>query len=178
MNSSVIKITGGSGESEPAVQMLYETSFPLHERRNWDQQMLLCSNGGLKLYVIESENQFIGFVFFWQLSNFVFVEHFATTPEWRGKGIGSFAVNWLIEKFTRIVLEVEPSQTSAEAARRMQFYERLGFSRFDGAYAQPPYHADGEYIPMSLLHINLEADKLSFEKVKAEIYRIVYGQLS
>lgn len=157
---------------------LYETSFPLHERRSWAAQVVLYNSGQLRLHIIESENQFAGFVFYWQLSGFIFIEHFATRQEWRGKGMGTFVMSWLIEKFSTIVLEAEPPEVSAEATRRVQFYERLGFTRFADAYAQPPYHNGDEYTPMLLMYVNLDVTKHSFEKIKTEVYRTVYGLLS
>lgn len=172
---SSFQIRTATGNVPAEVMALYETAFPLYERRLWDQQLILLQNRELKLLIIEHDGEFAGFVFYWALNGFVFVEHFALLESMRGKGGGTTVMNLLKEMFRLIVLEVEPAQYSVDAFRRLTFYKRLGYLEFDSAYLQPPYHPGEIYRPMVLMHIGDEDWQPYYKVVVEEIYGIVYG---
>lgn len=59
------------------VAELYEQAFPPEERRNLPEQQLLLNEGALRLALLEMDGVNAGFVFYWELTGFVFIEHFA-----------------------------------------------------------------------------------------------------
>lgn len=163
-------------ENVPAViKDLYEESFPAEERRAWAKQTALLSSRILKLDQILVNDAFAGFVFYWSLSSFTFIEHFSITPSKRGNGIGTAVIQSLIKKFGRIVLETEIENASEYAKRRIGFYERNGFVKFEDAYEQPPYETGNDFIPMRLMACNVVVEDAVFLSLRKEIYKVVYG---
>jgi ribosomal protein S18 acetylase RimI-like enzyme len=153
------------------VQALYTSSFPSEERRNITAQQELLQNGALRLSHVEKDGVFAGFVFYWTLTDFTFIEHFAIDNSQRGGGIGSAVIGLFPGA---IVLEVEPPLTPG-AIRRIHFYERLGFKAWEHAYLQPAYHAGGAPLKMLLMQKGMSPEEHTFNIVSNEIYREVYG---
>ncbi|PWV48375.1 GNAT family N-acetyltransferase [Chitinophaga sp. S165] len=156
------------------VAALYEQAFPHEERRNLPAQQLLLNNGALRLALLENDEVYAGFVFYWQLTDFVFVEHFAIALEMRGSGIGSRVMRLMEQKYPRIVLEVEPPH-SDDAVRRIRFYEGLGFKAYAYPYLQPPYQVGGAPLNMLLMQKGMSPEEHTFTKINSEIYLEVYG---
>lgn len=156
------------------VTELYEQAFPPEERRNLPAQQLLLNNGALRLALLEDDGIYAGFVFYWALTDFVFIEHFAISPALRGGGIGSGVMRLMEEQHPRLVLEVEPPH-SLNAQRRIRFYEGLGFKTYVFPYLQPPYQAGGAPLTMLLMQKGMSPEEHTFTKIKNEIYLEVYG---
>lgn len=156
------------------IQDLYETSFPLNERRPWEQQQVLMAESSIHLLQLETNNVFVGFVFYWNLEYFTFIEHFAIVDTARGQGMGGMVMKHLAGKYPFIVLEAEPPETSEAARRRISFYKKLGFQLFPFAYRQPPYPPGQAFLPMKLLHNSQACTQANFENVKQVLYETVY----
>lgn len=73
-----------------------------------------------------------------------------------------------------IILEAEPPDQSDIAARRVRFYERLGFALNKYKYLQPPYSSGEHPLPLSIMSYPdaLPCDK--FLKIRNELYRGAY----
>ncbi|MFT3704065.1 MAG: GNAT family N-acetyltransferase [Agriterribacter sp.] len=158
-----------------SIKELYEQAFPPNERRPWNEQLTLIETGRLLAETISIDEAFTGFIFYWKLTDFVFIEHFSIADSNRGKGIGSKIIQLLADRFHTIVLEAEPQETNADAARRIQFYIRSGFELFKEPYEQPPYIPGGPCHAMQLMHLQMDSSKTTFSAVKNEIYGKVYG---
>jgi ribosomal protein S18 acetylase RimI-like enzyme len=156
------------------VAELYEQAFPHEERRNLPAQQLLLNNGALRLALLENDGVYAGFVFYWQLTDFVFIEHFAISPGLRSSGIGSEVMQLMQQEHPRIVLEVEPPHAD-DSVRRIRFYERLGFKAYAYPYLQPPYLAGGTPLNMLLMQKGMSPEEHTFTKINSEIYLEVYG---
>ena len=157
------------------IKDLYESAFPLYERRPWQQQQDLVNQDKLQLLQLTQEDIFTGFVFFWHLNKFVFIEHFAIAGADRGKGSGSTVMQLLAIAFPHIVLETEPEEKNNLAARRVVFYEKQGYRKFPYAYQQPSYAPGYPAQAMLLMHNGTQNDYPVFEKIKTEIHRMVYN---
>lgn len=95
--------------SLPFIQHLYETSFPLSERRTWDKVVELINHHPMQLLAINDDALLIGFAILWQAGDWKYLEHFAIDPSLRGKHYGSRVIQLIIETSRRrLVLEVEP----------------------------------------------------------------------
>lgn len=156
------------------VIQLYEQAFPVEERRNLSAQQTLLNSGALRLALLEKDGLFAGFVFYWQLTDFAFIEHFAVSADQRGAGIGSGVMRLMEQEYPCIVLEVEPPHT-IDAQRRIRFYEGLGFTAYTFSYLQPPYQAGGQPLPMLLMQKGMPPEEHTFSKISTEIYLEVYG---
>ncbi len=119
---------------------LYELAFPLEERRLKVAQSRVMKNSNYNFDIVINNDQFIGFILWWDFETLRYVEHFATSAHQRNKGFGKL----ILEKFMGssdkpIVLEVELPNSSINQ-RRIKFYERIGFKLNQHYYEIPPTH--------------------------------------
>ena len=75
------------------IEQLWLSSFPPDERRECQSQRHNTDNNPLfSCYLIEnienSQSTFIGFITVWDMGDFIYLEHFATSPSVRNKGYG------------------------------------------------------------------------------------------
>lgn len=133
------------------IKELYESTFPVQERRHWSQVLLLLVEPAMQLSVVMEEQQALGFVIAWKLGGWYYVEHLAIDPGQRGKNYGSRVMEAVLEAgHGRVILEVERAH-DADSQRRISFYERLGYAVVNLDYHQPPYRKGGPTMPMHLM---------------------------
>ncbi len=149
----------------------YSSTFPKDERRDWEEFIALFSNSKVKIISVLHESKNIGYLILWELSNYIFVEHFEVFAEYRSQKLGSYITGYLFENYPRIILEIEPDHLGEDAKRRYAFYQRNGFSLIDEMYVQPSYGKDKQPLDLWLL-ANYTPENL--QDVKDEIYDIVY----
>lgn len=138
------------------VKGVYLESFPEEERRPWDGIKRLIESGApfFKFVIVRSADAVAGFYSTWRFPQTRYVEHFAVSRSMRGKGIGSEILSEIIAGAGNqpVVVEVEPEGTSPEAASRIKFYEKAGFTTlYDFEYIQPPYSKGLPEVPMMLM---------------------------
>lgn len=160
------------------VNQLWIEAFPENERRNTVlQKKMLAEDARFCAYILQhtdSSQEVLGAVYLWQFPEFVFIEHLVTAPQLRNRGFGARMITLLKERYhTPFVLEAE-RPTTALSKRRIEFYQRNGFQICSKEYLQPPYHKEGEPIPMYLLttDVNYTSDK--YEEIVALLYKEVY----
>lgn len=156
------------------VKALLEEAFPPQERRRWDAQQQLIAAEKVKLLLLEKNRQFAGFVIYWALSDFYFIEYIAIHPDMRGGGAGSQVMRTLEKALFPLVLESEAPHTEI-ASRRVGFYERLGYVAWPHIYLQPPYHQGDAPVEMLLMQKGMHPDEPTFFRIKQELYRVIYG---
>ena len=145
------RIKNGEDRHYAEFWKIYSKSFPLCERRTFEQQIEVFKKIGYRLNGYLSENQFIGFLSFWTSKQLVFVEHFAVLEEVRSCGIGSTILKAFTEgEAVPIILEVEPP-TNNHRLRRLKFYESAGFVRNEHIHYQPPYHPTDQPLRLDIL---------------------------
>jgi ribosomal protein S18 acetylase RimI-like enzyme len=170
----LIRLTD-SLELSHELQTIYEEAFPPDERREWAQFTELLNNPDFFLKAISIQKKLIGLLTYWNLEEFLFIEHFAIRDAERGKGLGTQVVNQLIaETASPLILEVEEPITET-AQNRIHFYERFSFSVCKSEYFQPPYSADKNKVKMLLMSYPDEVSDEYFTIIKDRIYRLVYG---
>lgn len=117
-----------------------------------------------------------GFINYWNLDGFIYIEHFAVVSELRGQGIGAELMSCLraIQQEKVMVLEAEPPQDSAIAARRIDFYRRLGFALNPYPYIQPAMMEGEQPIPLVIMSSPLSLSESEFIRIRNSIYENVY----
>lgn len=123
-----------------AARALYAASFPYHEQREDGAQAAALACADYRFELIYGGDAFVGLMLCWEAESFIYVEHFCTAPEIRGRGIGAEALALLAQSGKKIILEIDPPVDEI-SRRRKNFYERAGFAENPFAHVHPPYHA-------------------------------------
>ncbi|MDE5662369.1 MAG: GNAT family N-acetyltransferase [Muribaculaceae bacterium] len=153
---------------------LYMESFPPEERRPWEGIVNPESEYGPDLCHLTDGESYAGFMTLWDFGTFRYLEHFATMPELRGRGIGCMWMKKLIESSSSpVVLEVERPGDNDMAERRIGFYRRCGMYLLDYDYIQPPYAPGLPEVPLLLMSSDPALDPAA---VAATLHREVYGR--
>ena len=139
----MINLTTQLTEADLAIiKKIYETSFPVEERRQWESIVNPAVKGCPTLYAILSDGHIVGMATVWTFGCFAYIEHLALDESVRNKGLGSAALKAIIDTVDPlpVVIEAEPpTDDNPFAARRIRFYQRHGFAVIDPYYVQPPY---------------------------------------
>ncbi|MDE6320846.1 MAG: GNAT family N-acetyltransferase [Muribaculaceae bacterium] len=158
------------------IKGLYEGSFPVEERRPWDDfaARALDGNPYFNVSVAQKDGRIVGFISTWRLPTALYVEHFAVDSAMRGQGIGGEMIDRLVASTTLpLILEVEHPDNEM-ARRRIDFYRRHGFSVVEEVdYVPPPYGRNLPEVPMLLMSTR------ALEDVDTDIrllHQIVYNQ--
>lgn len=123
---------------------------------------------------IKEGEELVGLFGVWQLAGFRFIEHFAVSPQARGKGVGKIILEEVIHAWAQpILLEVEPPFSETNQ-RRIAFYERAGFCLNLLEYHQPPYSRDKPWVPLHLMSLPAVLSDTAFGQVREQLYRVVY----
>jgi GNAT superfamily N-acetyltransferase len=153
------------------LRRIYMTSFPPEERRPWCDIIAPKRTDCPQLHAIHSNGQSVGLITLWRFEKFTYVEHFALAEEVRGHGIGGQVLDRLIKgEVHPIVVEVERGD-SADAQRRIRFYEGHGFQLSAYDYIQPAYAPELPSVPLWLMC----TQPLDATMVAQTLHREVYG---
>ena len=157
------------------VWKLMELSFPSDER--WDRVGFLSEYKNPEFRsLVYHPDKLGGVLNYWDFVSFIYIEHFAVQPYLRGQGIGTA----LMAELSRIadgrmcLLEAEPPQDSHIAARRIAFYERLGFLLNGYEYIQPAMGKDEHPLPLVIMSSPEALTEECFIAARDKIYERVY----
>ncbi|MFL9483096.1 GNAT family N-acetyltransferase [Chitinophagaceae bacterium LWZ2-11] len=174
----MLHILPATSQTLPFIKELYEQSFPIHERRLWSAMLSISDEPEMNLNVIKDADDLIGFVIWWQIEEWLYIEHIAIDPLQRGKQYGSKIIELLIEKSAnKLILEVEPPHDSI-SLKRIKFYERLNLAVIPFPYKQPPYRRGEDSLPMLLMSTPQIVNKEEFIKLSTAIKERVYERFS
>ncbi|WP_432712437.1 GNAT family N-acetyltransferase [Pedobacter sp.] len=171
-----VRLTDGSLPVFTFIKELYEGAFPWQERRDWPSLMALLKNPDMQLDLITAEQRPIGFLIWWNIQGWLFIEHFAIAAAERSAGYGAAVMrHYLGMANGKVLLEVEPPVT-VDAQRRISFYEKLGLTVLDFPYEQPSYVDQEVYYPMFLMGKLPENEKQGFAEVIEAMKEKVYAK--
>ncbi|WP_317856170.1 GNAT family N-acetyltransferase [Chakrabartyella piscis] len=158
------------------VYPILEDSFPVEELRTKENQRSLLDKPEYTLCAIKGENGVVqGVAAYWELDDFLYIDHLAIKKEARNGGIGGKRFMELIAQIGKpVVLEVELPEGELEQ-RRIAFYERLGFFYNDYPYLQPPMREGDEMFPLRYMTYPDKIDEITYERYKRNIYKVAYG---
>lgn len=155
---------------------LYEASFPKEERRSLTGQKRIFGLEPYHFEVILMGKSIIGLLLWWGFKEFVFIEHFATMPNVRGKGYGGKILREFLDaQKRRVVLEVEPPEDELKK-RRIEFYKNAGFVFNPHFYQQPPMQKGCGYLQLHLMSWPTEITEESVNLFVGNYHPIIYDQ--
>ena len=158
------------------VRRLYETTFPVDERRDFVELLrLFRERHAFDMKVVYADDNPVGFITVWSWVKWRYIEHFAVDSSCRGQGVGAEILRRLLQEDSRpVVLEVEPP-VDEWSRRRIGFYSRLGFVLHESfAYVQPAYGVGRN--PVSMCLMTWGADKtVDLNSVVRLLHQEVYG---
>ena len=146
-------------------------NFIEDERREYKEAKEVFQNEDFIVFNAILDGEKVGFVTVWNLTDFLFIEHFVVYKQFRNKGYGGKILQKLKELNIPLVLESEPP-ISDFAIRRLEFYKRNGFVANPEKYYQPPYRKNGNKVEL-ILHSYPTLLKNQGETV-SQIYEKVY----
>lgn len=120
---------------------LYTESFPEHERRLSASQRRIMSWDAYHFDLIYNEGIFAGLALCWDAGEWIYVEHLCIVPEFRGRGVGTQALQCLCERGKTVILEIDPPADDI-SRRRQGFYERAGFCVNPYPHVHPAYRKE------------------------------------
>ncbi|MGH1520622.1 GNAT family N-acetyltransferase [Chryseobacterium sp. JK1] len=166
-----LPITSAEDHRVQEIYTSYTTTFPIDEQRDKEQFAGLFSNPHVKFMSVVHESETAGYLILWELSSFIFVEHFEVFESFRSKKLGSQIMGYLLENYPQIILEIEPAHLNEDATRRYSFYQRNNFSLVDSTYIQPSYGEGKRSLNLWLL---ANYSPKNIEELKKEICDTVY----
>lgn len=156
------------------VYEIMKTSFSPNLFRAYNEQKKLFEEGKYKIKCCEKNGTVIGFLSFWLLNGFVYIEHLAVDKEFRGGGEGGRLLESIISEYKNVVLEAEPPKTK-EDSMRINFYKRHGLFLNSYDYLQPPYREGFSHEKLFIMS-SQALDRKEFLYVVSEIYENVYNR--
>lgn len=171
------KITDSSQPFYENIFRLYHSSFPAKERRAWaEMDLIMNTDERFNMLIFTIDNEFCGFLSYWNFESFVYVEHFAVAETKRDQGLGKQIMkSFAAKQKSPIILEVELPQNS-ESIRRIAFYEALDFTVISKTYLQPPYDRKSDFLPLILMTNNHYFGHKNFDRIRKTLYEEVYQQ--
>jgi len=130
------------------VWKLYEESFPLSERRKEEDHIRACTDPFFFPLSAWEEGQLIGIIFYWEWDSYRYTEYLAVTPHLRSQGYGSKMLRYVCDSDHTLILEIDPLVDEL-SVRRLQFYERAGFTLTPYRFVHLPYRLESK--PKELL---------------------------
>ncbi|MDD2327218.1 MAG: GNAT family N-acetyltransferase [bacterium] len=143
-----LRIEPGEHERWLPVWRLYEESFPVAERRKMEDHLLACTDERFFPLSAWEGATLAGVIFFWEWDDYRYLEHLAVAPQLRGQGYGSEMLRYLRDSAHTIMLEIDPLVNEL-SVRRLQFYERAGFTLTPYRFLHLPYRLEAQ--PQELL---------------------------
>jgi ribosomal protein S18 acetylase RimI-like enzyme len=160
------------------VWSIYTDSFAAVERRSRREQARVMRHPCYRFSAVMSEGVVVGVMAWWDLPGFCFVEHFAISSAHRSGGLGRRVVELLQAHVAcPIVLDVAPFGADHQAARRVAFYQRLGFAYCGQSDLLPAYEGR-KAAPSNLMAWGITLDRAGRERVLEIIGYEIYGQPS
>lgn len=156
----------------------YTQAFPHDERRNERQFYTLFKNPKVKIFIVQENNDRVGYLILWHFENFYFIEHLEVFPEFRNQNLGSIILKELAKRHPHLILETEPDSYGEKAEKRIRFYQKNGFSLIDKNYIQPAYEQDKNALNLYLMsNFSVNDIKNLIKDIHKTVYQDSFGQL-
>lgn len=157
------------------VYEIMKESFPLKERRSYDEQKALFQREDYHVFGNVRDGKVLSFIAYYETEKFCFFEHLATRKSQRGNGVGKELLKKCFQHCKKtVIFEVEPPLTSI-AQRRIKFYQRLGCHLYSHIpYEQPSFHKGSDAVPLLLMSWPTRLQRNDLIPYIETIYKDIY----
>lgn len=153
---------------------IMSNSFPTDEFRPYGEQKELFGDKRYTVFGNIEDGKLSTFIATWDFEDFIFIEHFATSPAFRSMGLGEKMLKYLSDTLQKMLcLEVEPPNEEIQM-RRIAFYNRNGFFLNEFPYIQPPISNGKAPVPLMIMTTGNKVSEDEFFFIKRTLYREVY----
>ena len=153
---------------------LYLDSFPEIERRTLEEQEEILTDKNFKMTCYMEDEVLISIVFYWKISSYTFLEHFAVNSQLRGQSFGSKILQKFINDKKNIVLEIEPIVDEI-TQKRLKFYKKFGFVVNSHEHLQIPFREGAKELKLLLMSqektLSQQEYKVLYESMKKSLKR-------
>jgi ribosomal protein S18 acetylase RimI-like enzyme len=146
----IIRVEPNDKKRWNEVMKLYESSFPTPEIRKEEDHIRALDDKRFHPMSAWEGSELIGIIFYWEWDNYRYLEHLAVNPEKRGEGYGSQLLRYLRDSDHTIILEIDPLNNE-QSVRRLQFYERAGYTLTPYRFVHLPYRLSENEIELLIL---------------------------
>jgi GNAT superfamily N-acetyltransferase len=157
------------------VDALYESAFPLHEKRQPQAKASALGHDGYALQAWFDGEQFIGMIGAWSFEGYTYIEHLAVNGQLRAQGYGKRMLGQFLQMHPLTVLEIDPL-TSEIARKRLRFYQSLGFHANDFAHFHPSYHAGLADHELIVLSYPQPISETQYQRFNADLCHVVMAR--
>ncbi len=152
------------------VWQLYESAFPIEERRALQQHVSAMQDSRFYPYTyVSGQSELLAICFCWNFTDFKYLEHFAVHPNCRNKGIGSQIIQTLNTDKKPVILEIEPPVDTL-TKQRLNFYKRNRFYHTGYRFKQLKYRKNTAHLQLELL-CNKKMNSNLYKRFKETIYQ-------
>lgn len=154
---------------------IYKVSFPVHEQRNELQQATAFSDSRYHLIITTEDEKLLSFIAYWDFDEYVYIEHLAVNPQFRGRNIGSQALNDFAGLVANtVILEIDPL-TDDVSKKRLGFYEKLGYKLNTYRHFHPPYNPQFPPHELLVLSLHRELSREDYNRFERDLREVVMG---
>jgi len=150
------------------VDSLYESAFPLHEKRNHAAKVRAFNHANYQLQAWFDDAQFVGMIGVWDFGDYSYIEHLAVNDQLRGQGYGKQMLSQFLQQSPQTILEIDPLTTEI-AHKRLRFYQSLGFQVNHFAHYHPTYHANIADHELIVLSYPRQLDQQQYQRFFADL---------
>lgn len=152
---------------------IYDYSFPYFEKRTLSHQVTAFSNPDYHLDCYIDNDKFIGFIGYWDFSDYIYIEHYALDKEVRGSGYGTKILKEFIENAGKIIiLEIDPVVDEV-STRRLRFYKHLNFVENPHSHKCHVYRHDCGEENLDILTYPHEVDCAFYKRFNEDLRDVV-----
>ncbi|MGL4338075.1 MAG: GNAT family N-acetyltransferase [Turicibacter sp.] len=159
------------------IYMILDEAFPKEEIRTYEGQRELLSREDYDILMHHHEGQLIGICAYYEMDDYLYIEHLACKNMVRGMGTGTKLMQEMIAKANAknklLVLEVEPAMDEV-TTRRIRFYERLGLTLDSRYHFQPSLNPDTEGVELKLMVTKSDLLETEHQRIRETLNEYVY----
>ena len=165
----VVRVSGSESDYYGDFWKLYQSSFPVHEKRTSGRQEGLFGDPRYHLDFYTEAGVLVAFMSYWDFDDVIYIEHYAVNPAMRGGGYGSSILDrFLMQASKPVVLEIDPVEDEI-SARRLRFYKALGFAKNPYKHIQPAYAEGFDGFVLTVLSYPRALCRAEYDKFYGEL---------